>query len=245
MGFLGLFNSRTSIMGSGVLQGATDRHSHILFGVDDGIQTLEESLSALAREEELGVEDVWCTPHVMEDVPNTTEALKARFAELQSAYKGNIKLHLAAEYMIDTVFEERLSNGDFLTMENNTVLVETSTWSPPFDLLNQLRELQKKGYNPLLAHPERYRYMANEDYEELIRLGVRFQLNLPSIVGYYGKTAQEKASWLLKKDMYSAIGTDCHKDKALGEPYMRELLSREDMKKLKTVCLPERSKGKF
>ena len=70
MGFLGLFNGRTSIMGSGVLQGATDRHSHILFGVDDGIQTLEESLSALAREEELGVEEVWCTPHVMEDVPN-------------------------------------------------------------------------------------------------------------------------------------------------------------------------------
>ena len=142
MGLLEFFAGRLSVRESKVLQGKVDRHSHILFGVDDGIQTLEESLSALAREEELGVEEVWCTPHVMEDVPNTTEALKARFAELQSAYKGNIKLHLAAEYMIDTVFEERLSNGDFLTMENNTVLVETSTWSPPFDLLNQLRELQ-------------------------------------------------------------------------------------------------------
>ena len=238
MGFLGLFSSNISLSESGVLQGAVDRHSHILYGVDDGISTLEESLSALKREEELGVAEVWCTPHVMEDVPNTSESLKARFAELLAAYKGNLKLHLAAEYMIDTVFEERLSNLDFLTMEDNMVLVETSTWSPPFDLLNQLRELQKNGYNPLLAHPERYRYMTKEDYMELIRLGVRMQLNLPSIVGYYGKTAQEKASWLLDKDMYSAIGSDCHKEKAFGEPYSRNLLSKENVRKLKKMILP-------
>ena len=235
MGFLGLFTSKISILESGILQGAVDRHSHILFGVDDGIKTIEESLCALAREEEMGITEVWCTPHIMEDVPNTTEDLKARFLQLQSVYTGNLKLHLAAEYMIDTVFEERLAEGDFLTMENNTVLVETSTWSPPFDLVNHLRELQKKGFNPLLAHPERYRYMSREDYEELVRLGVRLQLNLPSIVGYYGKTAQDKASWLLSKDMYSAIGTDCHKEKALGEPYMRALLSKEDMKNLKKL----------
>ena len=238
MGFLGLFSSNISLSESGVLQGAVDRHSHILYGVDDGISTLEESLSALKREEELGVAEVWCTPHVMEDVPNTSESLKARFAELLAAYKGNLKLHLAAEYMIDTVFEERLSNLDFLTMEDNMVLVETSTWSPPFDLLNQLRELQKNGYNPLLAHPERYRYMTKEDYMELIRLGVRMQLNLPSIVGYYGKTAQGKASWLLDKDMYSAIGSDCHKEKAFGEPYLRNLLSKENVRKLKKMILP-------
>ena len=238
MGFLGLFSSNISLSESGVLQGAVDRHSHILYGVDDGISTLEESLSALKREEELGVAEVWCTPHVMEDVPNTSESLKARFAELLAAYKGNLKLHLAAEYMIDTVFEERLSNLDFLTMEDNMVLVETSTWSPPFDLLNQLRELQKNGYNPLLAHPERYRYMTKEDYMELIRLGVRMQLNLPSIVGYYGKTAQKKASWLLDKDMYSAIGSDCHKVKAFGEPYLRNLLSKENVRKLKKMILP-------
>ena len=238
MGFLGLFSSNISLSESGVLQGAVDRHSHILYGVDDGISTLEESLSALKREEELGVAEVWCTPHVMEDVPNTSESLKARFAELLAAYKGNLKLHLAAEYMIDTVFEERLSNLDFLTMEDNMVLVETSTWSPPFDLLNQLRELQKNGYNPLLAHPERYRYMTKEDYMELTRLGVRMQLNLPSIVGYYGKTAQKKASWLLDKDMYSAIGSDCHKVKAFGEPYLRNLLSKENVRKLKKMILP-------
>jgi tyrosine-protein phosphatase YwqE len=64
------------------------------------------------------------------------------------------------------------------------------------------------------------------------------QLNLPSIVGYYGKTAQEKASWLLDKDMYSAIGSDCHKEKAFGEPYSRNLLSKENVRKLKKMILP-------
>ena len=64
---------------SGVLQGAADRHTHILFGVDDGIRTLEDALAVLAVEEAAGISDVWCTPHVMEDMPNTTKVLKERF----------------------------------------------------------------------------------------------------------------------------------------------------------------------
>ena len=82
---------------SGVLQGAADRHTHILFGVDDGIKTLEDALAVLAVEEAAGISDVWCTPHVMEDMPNTTKVLKERFLLLKAAYKGNIRLHLAAE----------------------------------------------------------------------------------------------------------------------------------------------------
>jgi len=235
MGFLGLFNRQTSLQASGILNGVVDSHSHILFGVDDGIKTLEESLEALALEESLGFSEVWCTPHIMEDVPNTAMNLKKRFAELESAYKGKLHLHLAAEYMIDTLFEERLAAKDFLVMKDNVVLVETSTWTPPFNFMNLLQELQKMGYSPLLAHPERYRYMDREDYEELHRIGVRLQLNLPSIVGYYGKTAKQKASWLLEKQMYAAVGTDCHRAKALGEPYSRELLSKEDMRNIMKI----------
>ena len=89
MGFLDFLKNRKSLQGSGVLKGAADHHSHILWGVDDGIKTPEDSLSVLAYEESLGVTYVWCTPHIMEDVPNTTEALKARFAELEDMYKGS------------------------------------------------------------------------------------------------------------------------------------------------------------
>ena len=108
MGLLELFAGRLSVRESKVLQGKVDRHSHILFGVDDGIRTIEDSLQAIALHETLGITDLWCTPHIMEDVPNTTPGLQARFEELRQAYKGGVRLHLAAEYMMDTLLEERL-----------------------------------------------------------------------------------------------------------------------------------------
>lgn len=235
MGFFGLFDSKASLSGSGVLQGACDSHSHILFGVDDGIKTLEESLQAISVEESLGISELWCTPHVMEDVPNTTSSLKERFEQLRSAYSGNISLNLAAEYMLDTVFEERLDSGDLLLMKDDVVLVETSTWTPPMDMKDTFRKMLGKGYYPLLAHPERYRYMDKSDYEDLVRAGVRFQLNLPSLAGYYGETAAKKASWLLSKEMYSVVGTDCHRVQSLGEPYSRKVISKEDIRNLEKI----------
>ena len=95
------FNKKTTIAASGILQGAADHHSHILAGVDDGVETMDEALRILAAYEELGIKELWLTPHIMEDIPNTPDRLKARFAELKKAYTGNIVLHLAAEYMID------------------------------------------------------------------------------------------------------------------------------------------------
>ena len=83
-----------SLAESGVLSSSVDAHSHILFGVDDGVGHIETSLKILAYEESLGVKEVWCTPHVMEDVPNTTEGLQRRFEELQAAYTGPIRLRL-------------------------------------------------------------------------------------------------------------------------------------------------------
>ena len=79
---------------SDIWNGATDCHSHILPGVDDGVSDMETSLSILAAYEKLQIREVWCTPHVMEDIPNTTEGLKARFEELQAAYHGPLQLNL-------------------------------------------------------------------------------------------------------------------------------------------------------
>ena len=232
MGFFDFMKRKQSLLQSGVLQGATDRHSHILYGVDDGAKTLEDALAVLAYDEEIGISEVWCTPHIMEDVPNTTEALKQRFAELQAAYTGPVKLHLAAEYMLDTLFEERFNAGDLLTMEDDTLLVETSTWNPPADMTGILRKIQKAGYRPLLAHPERYRYLTDAGYERLHKMGIHFQLNLGSLVGYYGETAMRKAHELLEKGWYSEIGSDCHRLATIKEQYNREVLQKECIKHL-------------
>lgn len=233
MGLFDFMKRKQSLLGSGVLQGATDRHCHILYGVDDGAKALEDALAVLAYDEEIGINEVWCTPHIMEDVPNTTEALKQRFAELQAAYAGPIKLHLAAEYMLDTLFEERFKAGDLLTMEDDTLLVETSTWNPPSDMTGTLRKIQKAGYRPLLAHPERYRYMTEQGYERLHKMGIHFQLNLGSLVGYYGETAMRKAHELLEKGWYSEIGSDCHRLVTIKEQYNREVLTKDILSRLR------------
>lgn len=212
----GLFGSkRKSLLAGEILAGATDNHSHVLYGVDDGVKTVEESLRILQFMEQAGVETLWLTPHVMEDVPNASKDLKGRFAELQAAYTGPVRLRLAAEYMMDTLFVERLCARDLLLHGGNLVLMETSIWSPPIDLWDMLEETLRLGYRPLIAHPERYRYMRMNDYEKLHRMGCLMQLNLPSVVGVYGDEPREKAQALLEKGWYCMFGSDCHRFRSL------------------------------
>ena len=197
---------------SGIFEGFTDWHSHILPGVDDGVRTVEEALEILRLYEELGVKAVWLTPHIMEDIPNTTAHLRERFAELQATYTGPITLHLAAENMLDNLFEERLEKNDLLPLGENGdhLLVETSYFSPPMGLSNILLRIKAKGYYPVLAHPERYVYMDESDYRQLKDLNVKFQLNLFSLTGAYGTEIRKKAGWLLKEGLYYLLGTDTH-----------------------------------
>ena len=209
-----------------VFAGFTDFHSHILPGVDDGVQTMEESLAILRQYEAWGVHAVWCTPHIMEDFPNTTAALRERFAQLQQAYTddwesrsreggaaGQVDLCLAAENMMDSLFEERLEAGDVLPLgaKGDHLLVETSYFNPPLDLWGILDRVRAKGYFPILAHPERYVYMESKDYDRLRAMGVKFQMNLFSQAGAYGHTAKKKAEEFLDKHWYSLCGTDIHR----------------------------------
>lgn len=234
MGILNFLYSKQSIAESGILTGSSDCHSHILYGVDDGIKTPEESLAVLTYEESLGIKEVWCTPHIMEDVPNTTNSLRTRFEELCCSYKGSIKLRLAAEYMLDTLFEQRLKNNDLLTMEDDTLLVEVSVIAEPYDLSGMLREIMRVGYHPLLAHPERYRYLTEKDYDRLHELGVKFQLNLASVTGYYGPDTQGKASYILDKGWYSAIGSDCHRLRIIKDQYTRKEVKKKTIQKIQS-----------
>ncbi|MGN0190701.1 MAG: tyrosine-protein phosphatase [Candidatus Cryptobacteroides sp.] len=223
---------RYSLAESGVLRGSVDAHSHILFGVDDGAKHREDALEMLAYEESLGVREVWCTPHIMEDVPNTTEKLRERFALLQQLYGGSIKLHLSAEYMMDTLLLERLKNRDLLYHRDGYLLIETSANNPPINLHSTLAKVRMAGIVPILAHPERYRYLDKADYQRLISDGVKLQLNVSSLTSYYGETACQKAEWLLKNDMYTTFGSDCHRVKGIQEQYGRKALTRDIIDKL-------------
>lgn len=213
------FRKRQSLADSGIFQGFTDWHCHILPGVDDGVQTMGEALEILTLYKKLGVKSVWLTPHVMEDVPNTTAHLKERFEELQAAYKGAIRLHLAAEYMLDNLFCERMNNSDLLPLgeKGDWLLVETSCYNPPMNLPETLKRIKAKGFHPVLAHPERYIYLNGSDYGKLKQENVRFQINLPSLAGYYGRETQRKAERLIVEGYADLYGTDTHSPAMLEE----------------------------
>lgn len=214
---MGLFS--TSFKKSGLLTNATDAHCHILPGVDDGVRKIDETLNILADYEKLGISRVWLTPHIMEDMPNETQHLKEKFNQLCQAYNGPITLNLAAENMMDSLFDERLENNDVLPIgdEKDMLLVETSYYTPPYGLKDILRRVQKAGFHPLLAHPERYRYMTLDDYDELNEMGVRMQMNLTSLAGLYGPEARKRAMHLLEKNYYYTFGSDLHRHKTLAE----------------------------
>lgn len=198
--------------------GLTDWHCHILPGVDDGVEDIETSLAILGDYERMGIKRVWLTPHIMEDVANTTDRLRQRYADLMARYTGPVDLRLAAENMIDSLFNERLAAGDLLPIgeKQNMLLVETSYFNPPYNLHRTLDRIKSKGYHPLLAHPERYNYIDSmAEYVKLKDMGVLFQLNILSLIGYYGKHAKEKSRKLLKKGMYDFCGTDLHRHEQL------------------------------
>ena len=207
------FNKPKPLDEAGLLNGFTDWHSHILPGVDDGIRSLADSLELLKEYDNWGVKEVWLTPHIMEDYPNTTQGLRDTFATLCEAYDGPIRLNLAAENMLDSLFEERLSKGDLLPIGPNKdhLLVETSYFYPPMEMDELLEKISHAGFHPLLAHPERYRYMTEKDYHRLRENGVRFQINFNSLVGGYGETARKKAEWLLRNGFAEVLGSDVHR----------------------------------
>ena len=245
---------RYSILESGLLHGMTDCHCHILSGVDDGIQTMEESLRALQKMSELGVREIWLTPHIMEDIPNRPTDLRQRFEEVKSnlspltSHLSPLNIHLAAEHMLDTLFIQRLADGDLLpyqveaeansslfTLHSSLLLVETSYFHPPMGLYDILENIRKKGYSPLLAHPERYMYMEDSDYRRLQDMDVKLQLNILSLTGAYGESAARKAYHLLHQGAYSCLGTDLHNLNSFLEYIEVKCLTQKDIEIIKTL----------
>lgn len=213
MGLFDILSGKKTLIKSGILDGFCDNHIHILPGVDDGIQDMEDSLKLLDIMEAAGVKKVWCTPHIMEDVPNETDFLKMHFEKFKSTYKGGIELHLAAEYMIDSLFQERLENDDLLVHQDGHVLIESRSVSAPVNFKGTIKELMRKGHYVLLAHPERYSFLDMKKYAELKEMKVKFQLNLTSLLGLYGEGVKEKAEKLLEAGYYNVVGTDTHRVK--------------------------------
>ncbi len=215
-----IFKRKETLREAEIFKGATDMHSHILPGVDDGVKKMSDSLEILGKYEALGLKKLWLTPHIKEDIPNSHETLDKTFDELKNNYSGAIKLQLAAEHMMDGEFDEVLKRENMLTIsdgEQEMLLVETSFFSNSINLRSTLSSVMSAGYFPLLAHPERYSYMTLGDYGELSKMGVRFQLNLPSVVGLYGSDVMRRSHDLIKLGLYDYFGSDLHTGRSINK----------------------------
>jgi protein-tyrosine phosphatase len=201
--------------------GYVDIHSHLLPGIDDGSKNLEETILLLEGMSMLGIEGCVPTPHTLAYVWDNS---KKNILDNYLITKENLPFHLkkmllnvGTEYMVDDTFLERIKKEPLLTIAKNFVLIEMSYLNPFFDFNKVLFELQMKGYNPILAHPERYLYYHKEKntYHRLKELGCLFQLNLLSTVGYYGKEVSSVSDYLLKNKLVDFVGSDIHHQKHL------------------------------
>lgn len=197
-------------------------HSHLLPGIDDGSPSPEVSLRLISGLVELGYKKLITTPHVMWDIyRNSQETIQTAYTTLQAALRNEgitIDIHAAAEYYLDEHFVQMLdTNTPLLTLKDKMVLIEFSFISSPFDVKEILFNLQIKGYQPVLAHPERYLYLSSNKgfYDELKDMGCLFQVNLLSLTSYYGKGVTELAHYLIKKNYVSLLGTDLHHERHL------------------------------
>lgn len=212
-----------------------DMHCHLLPAVDDGSKSIEETLSIIDLLEEIGVKRHILTPHIMEEYPsNDALFLRARFEDLLAATSTDkaSRLRLAAEYMLDATFPDRLAEP-LLTLGDRHILVETSYMAPPMGLMGLLADLRLKGLSPVLAHPERYVYMEEKDYVMIKKQGVLFQLNLFSLFGAYSSFVSEKAYALLEAGYYDLIGTDIHHPQPIVRLLSKASLHRDMEGKIK------------
>lgn len=200
-----------------------DVHAHLLPGIDDGSPDITTSLHLIKSMVELGFEQFTATPHVMQDIwKNNNESISSAHELLHAALENakiQNKVVAAAEYMVDENLEYLLQEKIPLrTIRENWVLIEISFLQPPFQLKQILFELQLQGYQPILAHPERYLYYAGQINEliELKHLGCKLQANLLSFSGYYGKEVQRFAEQLADKQLINLLGTDLHHERHLA-----------------------------
>jgi tyrosine-protein phosphatase YwqE len=213
-----------------------DVHAHILPHLDDGAANIEQSIAIIRGLQALGYKKIIATPHVMsgfynnsyEDILQSLHLLKS----ILKRYNIPMELEASAEYYLEDNLFRAIERGEVLSFGNQKkyILFEASFIAKPAYLIESALRIQRAGYIPVLAHPERYITLNNMD--TLMRLlfnGILFQVNIASLTGYYSKQAQELAETLVKKNMVAFFGTNCHNESQLKNikaafelPYFRE-----------------------
>lgn len=221
-------------------KGYVDIHSHLLPGIDDGAKDEADSLALINTLKDYGFSQFITTPHVLTGVWNNTRDGILAYEEKHAAYiktQGITEpFKASAEYLIDDVFLKRIQDESLLTIKGDYVLVEMSYLAAPLQLYDAIYQMQLKGYQPILAHPERYLFYHNnqEEYKKLKRAGCKFQVNLLSVTGYYGKHVCDIAEKLLTEGMIDFAGSDVHHERHTSA-FLNPVLLKDNTPLIKTM----------
>ena len=200
---------------------ANDMHSHLLPGIDDGSPDIATSAALISGMRDLGFTGFTTTPHIMWDLyQNDATSIGNAAASLRADNTVDLpeKFGFAAEYFLDDHLSSLLDlDVPLLTIKDNLLLFEFSFVNTPFDFKELIFKMQIKGYQPILAHPERYLYLKDNKavYDELKSAGCFFQLNILSLIGYYGRVSTDIANYLISKNYIDLLGSDLHHQRHL------------------------------
>jgi len=214
-----------------------DMHSHFVPGIDDGAKSPENSIELIRFFYNQGYKKIITTPHIMGDFyRNTRETIFSGLEKVKHQLKSEnipVELDAAAEYYVDYEFEKKIGKESLLTFGKNYILIEISYVNQPDNLDRVLFELQTNGYQPILAHPERYPFWFDsiDKFEALANNGVLLQLNINSLTGYYSPQSRKMAEQLIDRQLVRFLGSDCHHTghlevikQALYAPYLKKLI---------------------
>ena len=195
-----------------------DIHNHLLYGIDDGSQSIEDSIEALRCMEEAGYTDIILTPHYIKDsrysssASHNFELLKTLKKELRNN-NINIKLYLGNEIFMDDDIYDLLREREIYSLNGTPfLLIELPMNGEYPDYIEVFKDLMDKGCRIILAHPERY-FAFQVDYkkvDEVLKIGVLLQSNIESLIVKYGSEAEKMIIRLLKEKKISFLATDTH-----------------------------------
>lgn len=194
-----------------------DMHIHLLPGIDDGSKSMEETEKMLEIIKDDGIDEVIATPHFYRGYyENNRQAVVKLTDEINrfSMDRGiDVKLYPGQEVFLDGHTLEEYEKGHIGPLaDTDYMLVEFPMEKMPHNGFDIIYELKIKGIRPVMAHPERYRYIIEnpEKINEFIDEGCLIQINTGSICGKFGNSVKKTADILVKNGICSFIGSDAH-----------------------------------
>lgn len=188
-----------------------DLHNHLLYGIDDGSKSIEESIIVLKGMEKEGVTDIVLTPHYIIGTKYNCNNEKKKELLKTLTEHTTINLYLGNEIFLDNGISEYILNGEIMPINNSRYILVEFPLNRNLEYgIEMCDNLIKKGYTPIIAHPERYHYFDIKDLEYLVNSGCLLQGNITSLIDKYGKEARLNLELFIKKHMIHFLGTDTH-----------------------------------